>query len=216
MKFSQTLFLATVTTVCLILTWVTPVRAQAKGIGGPYGDYAMAYPGTETLTLFVVPDGSGETFDRAFLPYGGRADATITLWLRDANNDPVPNFPREDMWLVSEDGGLFLCPAGSIADANTDGQGTAFWTQPLRSGGHSEGRTEVRVNGSPVELSSGVRLGFNSPDINGDLTVNLTDVQIFTTDFYGPFDFRSDFYRDGSVNLSDLAEMAHAFGAGCP
>ncbi len=200
-----------ISSLCLPLA--TGVQA---GVGGPYGEYSMEYQGTETLTLFVVPDGSGETFDRAFLPYGGQADATITLWLLDANYDPLPNFPREDMWLVSVDGGLIPCPAGSIADANTDSQGTTRWTQPLHAGGHSEGLTEVRVNGSMLESTTGVRLGFNSPDINGDLTVNLTDVQIFTTDFYADFDFRSDFHRDGSVNLSDLAEMAHAFGASCP
>lgn len=197
----------------LCLLFATGVQA---GIGGPYGEYSMEYQGPEILTLFVVPDGSGETFDRASLPYGGQADATITLWVRDALDDPLPNFPREDMWLVSVDGGLIPCPAGSIADANTDSQGATRWTQPLHAGGHSESLTEVMVNGSPLESTTGVRLGFNSPDINGDLTVNLTDVQIFTADFYGGFDFRSDFNRDETVNLSDLPQMAQAFGAGCP
>ena len=77
-------------------------------------------------------------------------------------------------------------------------------------------RTIVLVAGSPIELTSPVDLGFNSPDINGDLLVNLTDVQTFTADYYGGYLFRSDFHRDGIVNLSDLAPLAYAIGAACP
>jgi len=200
--------------LCLLVTPVT--YAQTTGIGGPYGEYDMAYQGPETLTLFVVPDGSGVTFDQATLPYGGTEDATITLLLLDGNYDPIASFPAEDMWLESEDDGLVPCVAGTIADANTDADGKAQWLEPLLSGGQSQALTVIKVNGMLLELTSGVHLCFNSPDINGDLRVDLTDMQLFAVDFFSSYDFRSDFHRDGIVNLSDLPPMALAIGVACP
>ena len=196
---------------------VMTAAVAIAGIGGPYGEYSMAYPGSETLTLFVVPDGSGDNFDQAFLPYGGRADATITLLLKGADDQPIAYFPREDMWLESQDSGLTVCMGGTIADANTDSGGLTQWLNPVHAGGNSQELTLVFVNGSTLEMTGGVKLSYNSPDINGDLAVNLSDVQLFAGDFFDPaYNFRSDFYRDGSVNLSDLPPLAAAIGAACP
>ncbi len=200
--------------LCLLVTPVT--YAQTTGIGGPYGEYDMAYQGSETLTLFVVPDGSGDTFDQATLPNGGTEDATITLLLLDGNYDPIASFPAEDMWLESRDAGLIPCPGGTTADANTDAAGTTTWAAPLHAGGNSQAITDVIVNGARLELAPGLALSFNSPDINGDLTVDLTDVQLFVMDFFSSFNFRSDFHRDGIVNLSDIPQMALAVGSSCP
>lgn len=203
--------------VFLLCFLVTPVTyAQTSGIGGPYGEYDMAYQGPETLTLFVVPDGSGVTFDQATLPYGGTEDATITLLLLDGNYVPVASFPSEDMWLESRDAGLIPCVGGTTADANTDAAGTTTWAAPLHAGGHSQAIVDVIVNGSRLELAPGLELSFNSPDVNGDLKVDLTDVQLFVLDFYSGFNFRSDFHRDGILNLSDIPPMALAVGATCP
>jgi len=200
---------------CLMIFSSTFAHAD---IWGPYGEYSMAYPGQEFLTLLVLPDGGGNQLDEARLPSGGTADATITLLLRDAYNDPIPNYPREDMWLESEDGGLVLCQGGTIADSDTDQFGMTRWLNPLRGGGHSQTLTVVKVSGAEPELTQGVRLNFNSPDINEDLIVNLLDVALFAEDFfqYSVYSFRSDFYRDGTINLADLAVFAPAIGAHCP
>jgi hypothetical protein len=73
------------------------------------------------------------------------------------------------------------------------------------------------ANGVPVwALDPRVPLHFNSPDINGDLVVNLVDLQIFTAEYFLTQGFRADFHRDGVVNLSDLAQFAYAFGGACP
>jgi hypothetical protein len=202
-------------TLCLLL-W--PGAGARAGIGGPYGEYYMAYTGPEFLTLVVAPDGSGPTLDQARLPSGGLADATITLILRDANWDPIPHYPREDLWLESEDQGLVICQGGTIADADTDLGGMTHWQNPLLGGGHSQALTVVKVNGSEPELTSGVRLNFNSPDINGDLVVNLSDVVLFSQDFFAhpEFSFRSDYFRDGQINLSDLAVFVQFYGGMCP
>jgi hypothetical protein len=206
----QTGFLLAMVLFCLA------VAADPAGIGGPYGEYSMAYQGPETLTLLVLPDGSGDGFDNASLPTGGTEDATITLTLLDGSFDPIYQFPAEDIWLESRDGGMVPCIGGTIADANTDVNGITHWTNPVLAGGYSETLTEALVNGSGLELAVGVKLSFNSPDINGDLVVNLVDIQLFTQDFFSGYDFRSDFYRDGTLNLADISLMAQAVGAACP
>lgn len=200
--------------VCSLL--VSSASGSPAGIGGPHGEYSMAYHGPETLTLYVVPDGSGQSFDRAFLPYGGYEDATITLTLLDGLDNPISNFPREDIWLESRDGGMVICSGGTNPDTNTDVNGMTVWANPLFAGGHSEAVTEVLVNGSTLDLTPGVNLNINSPDLNGDLVVNLSDVQIFSADFYSEYQFRSDFFRDGMINLSDLVPLSYAIGTACP
>jgi hypothetical protein len=204
------------TTFLLFLLVIPAAFAQTTGVGGPYGEYHLTDQGPETLTLLVIPDGSGGALDQAFLPLGNREDATITLFLRDAFEDPVAFFPAEDLWLESEDGGLARCVGGTIADAYTDTDGRTQWLNPLFGGGHSQALTVVKVNGTEVEYTTGVNLSFNSPDINGDLSVDAVDLQTFVEDYFSGYDFRSDFHRDGVLNGGDLVVMTEAYGACCP
>ena len=187
------------------------------GIGPcDYSTAERAYPGPETVVVMVLPDGTGTPLSAARTMYN-EVDATVTINLLDCLGVPVSDFPSEDMWLESGDGGLVMCLAGSITDANTDANGQAFWAQPLRAGGSSEALTIVIVNGAPLTTNAGLAISFNSPDINGDRFVNLTDVPMFATDFYGSaYMFRSDFHYDGVVNLSDVVQMAHGLGSSCP
>ncbi len=203
--------------VVLPLGTVEVTQAQT---GGGYGwelSYAVrAYTGPETAVAMVLPDGSGSPLTAAAI-LGGAVDASITLYLIDGTGLPVADFPREDLWLESADGGLAMCGTGAIADANTNANGEAFWVQPLRAGGASEALTVVLINGAALVSSAGLAISYNSPDINGDGAVNLTDVPLFAGDFYGgAYAFRSDFYYDGTVNLSDVVQMALGFGSACP
>ena len=60
-------------------------------------------------------------------------------------------------------------------------------------------------------------MSYNSPDINGDLIVNLTDISLFAVDFFGAvYMYRSDFNYDGAINLTDLAMLAPTIGVPCP
>jgi hypothetical protein len=56
----------------------------------------------------------------------------------------------------------------------------------------------------------------NSPDLNGDLAVNLTDVSHFVGSFFGTYDYASDFQWDGVINLSDIVLLAQGLGSECP
>jgi hypothetical protein len=60
-----------------------------------------------------------------------------------------------------------------------------------------------------------VPLRFNSADINADGVINLSDVAIFAGDYFGAYHYRSDFWWDGNLNLSDIAKMVPAFGINC-
>jgi hypothetical protein len=176
------------------------------------------------VSVYTLPDGSGDSLSNAWHWDGVpghppvRIDATITYTLF-AYGDPVFGYPREDMWLVTSLGGLVLCPAGSIADANTNQMGQTTFSQAVRGGGATDPNGGevclVMVSGMVCPLE-GLDIQFNSPDINGDLTVNLTDVVLFAGDYGGAYDYAADFYWDGVVNLSDAVYLAWGLQVSCP
>ncbi len=176
----------------------------------------IAYDGPGFPSLMVVPDGSGNPFTEAHDEQGDVVDATITLWLRNNAGIPIANYPYEDLWLETADGGVVPCIWGMVADHNTDVNGTTMWTNPPIAGGHSPGFVLVMVNGSPLLNGAGLALEFTSPDINGDLVVNLQDLAILAPDFYSGYTFRSDLNGDSYINLSDIAIFAQHLGAHCP
>jgi hypothetical protein len=88
---------------------------------------------------------------------------------------------------------------------------------PLRAGAASQTVTYVMVNGEALTSNAGLALWHNSPDINGDGIVNLSDVPLFASDYLGGLDpFRADYQYDGVVNLSDVVKVSQAFGSQCP
>lgn len=202
----------------LALTIVTgAATAQTDGIPDLGPSYAyLAYDGPGTPTLLATPGGTGATLTQAFLPDGTVVDATITLVLLDVNEFAIANYPWEDLWLQSSDGGVALCPGGTTADTNTDPLGETRWILPLRAGGWSETLTQVLINGDPLTSAPGLALNVNSPDLNGDLAVDLGDVILFAGDYFGAFAFRADLHRDGVLNLSDVGVLAAGFGSTCP
>jgi len=54
-----------------------------------------------------------------------------------------------------------------------------------------------------------------SPDINGDLTVDLLDVVLLGGDYYAGYSLRSDLHCDGDLNLLDIAVLGQHLGAAC-
>lgn len=202
---------------CAILFLLILSATIAQADWGPdpsYCDAWMEYSGTETVSLFVNPDGSGRGLDNAMVVWNGNVDATVYCQLIGYSGNPIENFPAEDMWLEPGDGGLVTCALGACADTPTDVNGIATWVTPLHGGGHSQGLCYVMVNGAA--LFQGLNLQFNSADINGDLVVNLTDVSLFAENFFTSYHYRSDFYYDGVINLSDVGMLASSLAASCP
>ena len=158
--------------------------------------------------VLVLPDGTGGALSDAGL--------TISVNVRDSNNDPIAGYPFQDIWVDDAgNGDISLCQGGSVADGNTDSNGDTTISGALAAGGHTQAGLQVYLAGTPL---AGPTLGIDvvSCDITGDLAVNLSDIGEFGTDFSGAYNFRSDFTADGVVNLSDVGELGIANGAVCP
>jgi hypothetical protein len=175
-------------------------------------DYApseiQAVPGD----FYMVPSGS--------VPSLEEQGVGIELWLRDANQGPVAGLPAQDLWLEPETGELSWCVGGNIADASTDAEGYTTFRRALAGGGWTESGLVIRAAGemipkTPYGSDYVLDLRVNSPDINGDLQVDLGDISLFAEDL-ASYHFRSDYDHDGQVNLSDIAILASWIGDRCP
>ena len=167
----------------------------------------------------IRPDGGGWPLSNVMLFGGDRTDATITLTLINWIGDPVVNYPAENMFLVACCD-LTPCWVGTIADANTNALGQTTFSNSLMAGGSGSG-AQVMIGTwptpeFPIPITGGDLFQFNSPDINSDAIVNLSDVATFAGDFFGEYHYRSDFFWDGMLNLSDIVLMAQGVGAACP
>lgn len=170
-----------------------------------------------TASMFTVPwPGLGSRFDNCYGPGGTHVDATITLRIA-INGEPIVGYPAEDIWLMHPTGDFIACNGASIADQATDETGTTYWREDMPGGGwadHSGPGLQLMIAGVMMDHDP-LPIAVNSSDINGDLSVNLLDLQEFTQDFYGPYVYRSDFFWDGTLNLIDLSLLAQSYGAAC-
>jgi hypothetical protein len=177
---------------------------------------SLTYTGTETLSLFNLPNGAGKAFTNAFLPGGTETDGSINLVLKDGFGDFIADYPAEDMWISSQDNGMVPCGGTAGADFNTNALGETVWAAPLFAGGNSQAVCIVYINGDALTSNGGLALSFNSADISGDGAVNLTDAGFFSGYLGGAYNFNGDFNNDGVVNVSDAGFMATSLGASCP
>ncbi len=205
-------------TIAAVLLFCGLAQAQTGCPDLSMSTVFQAYEGP--MALLVMPDGSGPPMTEATLAGGAIIDATIYLTLYggcDNYGVLLADFPAEDMWLESTSGSLVFCAGGSIADGPTDQDGSTTWSRPLMGGGWDYGTCRIMVTGDSSIAASPFRLQFNSPDLNGDLKVDLTDVTGFAEDFFShTYNFRSDLAYDSVVNLSDITVMRAGMGKSCP
>jgi hypothetical protein len=170
------------------------------------------------VSVYTVPNGLGHPLSNCYLYGGSRTDATITVTVLDQDQLGVPCIPAEDLWLGTTYGGLVACGYGSIADGPTDQYGQTTFSGPVAGGHHTDPgggeRTVVYLDGNPLPTTFNVQ--FNSPDVNGDLVVNLADVPPFASAFHGSYTYACDYFWDGVINLSDLSLLTLSVGASCP
>ncbi len=169
-------------------------------------------------SLLVCPCGDGYNLYEVYDQWGHQVVGTLYLQLIDSFGEPVPNFPAEDIWLGSSQGHLAFNHPGTCPDQDTDFEGTTYWTSPLAAGGYRRDTEiiQVFVSGDLLNVPPVLEFHFNSPDINGDLRVDLADVTLFATDYTGGYNYRSDFVWDSELNLADLTEFARHLGHSCP
>jgi hypothetical protein len=174
-------------------------------------DYRWEPPGP--ISVCVLPDGAARTYT---FP-GQEVNAVLQFRVEDwVNAPPFPAVPVE-WW----GGGPEVVCEPHVVFLPSDSDGWVTWTPDLQGGGHRGPDEAVYLSlwvpvcpNQQLDLFEGVF--FNSPDINGDLKVDLVDIQLFAGDFFGNYDYRSDFNWDGLLNLTDIPPLAQHYGHSCP
>lgn len=106
----------------------------------------------------------------------------------------------------------FGSPAGTLLEP-ANAQGYARVALPLRGGGYSATPRSWLLTGPIFSCAWNFDdLKVNSPDLNGDLVMNLIDLVLFNQCLFGPYQYRADFNFDQVINLSDLVYFARAYG----
>jgi len=172
----------------------------------------------EPASIYSLPDHGGDSLDNAYAYGAQRVDATITVVMLDMFDNPIYLYPSEDIWLVGVGGEFVFCPGGTVADHATDENGMTTISGPFAAGGSVhplENGMVVLLSGQALEQPP-FALGSNSPDINGDLVVNLSDVVLFAQNFGAVYQYRYDYNWDGVVNLTDAVFLAQGIASACP
>ena len=64
----------------------------------------------------------------------------------------------------------------------------------------------------PSGVILGTAMTINSPDMNADGCVNLADISLFASVYYGSYSGNADFNMDGVLNLTDVGILAQHLG----
>lgn len=167
--------------------------------------------------LLTCPAGDGPTL--------ADIGATITVFVRDIVSDPVPNIPAGDFWVqgfAPFNYRLYCTGSGSSnADAPTDMNGYTTISGPVATGGYIAGDVYVIAQGMVIryyqECNNPIPLVLVSPDIDGNLLVDVVDFGIFGEIFTsGENDPRADYNGDGLVDIVDFGMFGMHYGHTCP
>jgi len=148
------------------------------------------------------------------------AGLTVSVTLLDPQGMVIAGYPFQDIVLMDNAGGTelsFCANARWLADLNTNGSGTTTIGGLARGGGSTQGGLQVVVAGTPLN-GAPLDIAVNSPDMNGDLYVNMVDVAHFAIAYNNEtgYDFEIDLNGDGVENLLDISRMAAALKPSCP
>ena len=176
--------------VCLI----DPCCSSASSAGG---------------VLLVCPAGDGPTLSSI------GATVSITV-LTCYCGEPLPGIPAEDFWIQQSSGPQPLCGyhLSSNADAASDANGQTTISGSIAAGGYFPDDLHVVAQGMMIGVGCGtdnaaIPLVLVSPDITGDLVVDIVDLAIFAEAFSdGTVDPRMDFSGDGQIDVVDLSLFA--------
>jgi hypothetical protein len=140
------------------------------------------------------------------------------VWLKDASGAPVVMYPSSDIWMETctcPEGypGIVCALGGCCANAPTNAAGYTLFAQPLRAG-CCGCEAKVLINGVALNQPCCANHLFNSPDMNCDLVVNLSDVVMFAGAFFSGYDYCADLNYNGALNLGDVVVLAQHMGHG--
>lgn len=203
--------------LCLVAISLLVMNGTASaGIIDPCTSYWQLHATVTPCPYFACP--AGDT--GSFISQGW----WIWVCVLESDGTPVPNVPPQDLWFLDCDplADLNLCGASASANADslTNAAGmTTFTNGSMAAGGCADGLALV-IQGFTVQDSLTActsdfccPIYVRSPDISGDLLVDLVDLSVFGLSFPpNPYDKCCDFNLDALVDLVDLAVFAFHFG----
>jgi len=210
--------------VVVLCTFLIPAASQSSVC------FWAMYPGTQQFdpdiytfpnSVCIYPDGRTSLSNAVFENLEIFLGLGLQHYDYDTGWSQYP-YPDQGLQLGDQNTTIAICDnmnAYMVIDDNYP----SFGYQPIYGGGHSA----VDVNGDPISSAIlfwapdqecgvfGLELYFNSPDINGDLAINLTDVVIYSQDSNGAYNYRSDFNYDGLIDSFDYNVLVGAFMITC-
>jgi hypothetical protein len=193
------------------------VNADTGGrAAGPLSSWcgSNATIGVPSAHVLVCPQGDGQSL--------AEVGATITVQVISDQCWPPPGFPPEEIYVLGcDEAWTTLCvPVSRAIDADgpTDENGITTLSGTIRAGGFGTGlwvmvrgqvaTGECNCPAEPICLPITVV----SPDIDGDLVVDLVDFALFASTWSPqPYSPSSDFNGDGVIDLIDLSLFALHF-----
>lgn len=206
---------------CLILA-IASSLLSCSALAGPGSrdfDYIRMWselPAGTTGWLLNCPCGDGSRLDQMRSQTGAVVNGVIWVQLIDDFQNPIVGYPAEDMWLEGIGGIFGFVHPGTCADGPSDAEGLVVWREPLAAGGYELVGVIAKVGGIPLNLPPLETVQFVSPDINGDLRIDLADLVSFSSSYMSVYDCWSDFVHDGRIDLADLTEFTTHYGHHCP
>ncbi len=154
--------------------------------------------------IVICPAGDGDQLSAK--------GAMISITVNDNTGTGIEGIPASDFWLVDCDPirVMVLCggSGSSNADAATDASGNTTMSGDIAAGGCAIGVSVIVQGfaiGCPATCLTAIEV--KSPDMNGDLVVNLPDLALFGAQ-YPPNPFTNtcaDFNCDNLINLQDFS-----------
>lgn len=191
-----------------VLCWqVLPMSVDTVNSG--IIDACSSSASTAGGCYMVCPQGDADRLDAN--------GATISLVVKDNAGVPIPGIPAADFWLMGcNDPGLVLCAGGGAinADSATNALGQTTISGDLGAGGCDSIGVYVVVQGVVIEDGPPncnpdcLPIITTSPDINGDLVVDLIDLSEFSKSYTSPphqYLYCKDFNCDGVIDLIDFS-----------
>lgn len=175
-----------------------------------------ALPAGSIGFLANCPCGDGDRLDQMRNQTGGIVSGVIWVEILDDSLNPVVGVPAEDLWLDDNGGSFAFVHPGTCADGPTDDAGQTTWREPLAAGGVALSGLIGIAGGIPLNVAPLQNVRFVSPDIDGDLRVDLADLVPFASSYMGVYDARADLVHNGQVNIADLVVFATHYGHHCP
>lgn len=175
-------------------------------------DYSPSEISTRPGAFVMTPSGNAPSLESQ--------NVGIQVWLRELTHGALENYPAEDIWMEPVTGDLAWCSGGNHADANTAAGGYTTFHRALQGGGWSQAGVMILASGDMIPITPHsndyvLDLRINSPDNNGDLVVDLSDISVFGQDLTS-YHFRSDFDHNGTVDLQDISLFSGWVGDRCP